>query len=80
MSIWQGLVGQDRVVAVLQRAIARDRVPHAYLFSGPAGAPMLETAMGLTNGAVDVELRLLAAYAVALLAMSLLLYDHLWED
>ena len=26
------------------------------------------------------SLRLLAAYAVALLAASLLLYDHLWED
>ena len=29
---------------------------------------------------VTAELRLLAAYAVALLAASLLLYDHLWED
>ncbi|MEO6772140.1 MAG: hypothetical protein ABI467_03850 [Kofleriaceae bacterium] len=47
MSIWHGLVGQDRVVAVLQRAITRDRVPHAYLFSGPTGAPMLDTAMAL---------------------------------
>lgn len=47
MSIWQGLVGQDRVVAILQRAIQRDRVPHAYLFSGPSGAPMLDTATAL---------------------------------
>jgi len=33
-----------------------------------------------SGGTVDGELRLLGAYAVALLAVSLLLYDHLWED
>jgi DNA polymerase-3 subunit delta' len=51
VSIWQGLPGrgsgQDRVAALLKGAIARDRVPHAYLFSGPAGAPMMDTAMAL---------------------------------
>lgn len=47
MSIWQGLAAQDRVVSVLQRAIARERVPHAYLFSGPAGAPMMDMATAL---------------------------------
>src|SRR5512146_2376054 len=45
--MWQGLVGQDRVVALLRRAIERGRVPHAYLFSGPAGAPMQDTAIAL---------------------------------
>jgi len=58
VSIWQGLPGrgsgQDRVAALLQRAIARDRVPHAYLFSGPAGAPMMDTAMALAC-ALDCE-------------------------
>lgn len=34
-------------MAHLRRAIARDRVPHAYLFSGPAGAPLVDTAMAL---------------------------------
>jgi hypothetical protein len=29
---------------------------------------------------VGPDARLLAAYAVALLGASLLLYDHLWED
>jgi hypothetical protein len=29
---------------------------------------------------VGAELRLLSAYAVAMLAAGLLLYDHLWED
>jgi DNA polymerase III delta' subunit len=32
---------------MLRRAIERSRVPHAYLFSGPAGAPMLDTAISL---------------------------------
>ena len=44
MSLWQGLSGQDRVVGLLRRAIERSRVPHAYLFSGPVGAPLLDTA------------------------------------
>lgn len=47
MSAWQGLHGQDRVVAQLQRAIERDRVPHAYLLSGPRGAPTYDLALAL---------------------------------
>ena len=47
MSIWDGLAGQERVVAVLRRAIERGRVPHAYLFSGPPGAPMGDVAVAL---------------------------------
>ena len=47
MSLWQGLSGQDRVVGLLRRAIERGRVPHAYLFSGPVGAPLLDTAHAL---------------------------------
>lgn len=31
-------IGQDELVADLQRAIARDRVGHAYLFRGPEGS------------------------------------------
>jgi DNA polymerase-3 subunit delta' len=38
---------QDRATAQLRRAIAAERVPHAYLFSGPNGAPMTETALAL---------------------------------
>jgi len=41
--MWQG-IGQDRVTDLLRRAIERDRVPNAYLFSGPPGAPLLDTA------------------------------------
>lgn len=58
------------------------------LFAGislPLLLPVLAAAVGGTRemwagNAVDGALRLLAAYAVALLAASLLLYDHLWED
>ena len=47
MSVWQVHRGQDRAIAHLQRAIARDRVPHAYLFSGPPGAPLVDLALAL---------------------------------
>ena len=47
MSVWQALTGQDRVVAQLRRAIERGRVPHAYLMTGPRGAPLHDTALAL---------------------------------
>ncbi|MEO8702584.1 MAG: hypothetical protein ABI867_21245 [Kofleriaceae bacterium] len=47
MSVWQGLANQDRVIALLRRAIELDRVPHAYLFAGPPGAPMYDTGIAL---------------------------------
>ena len=47
MSVWQGIQGQDRVIAQLRRAIERERVPHAYLFAGPPGAPLVDTALAL---------------------------------
>ena len=58
------------------------------LFAGislPLLLPVLAAAVGGTREMwvghpVASSLRLLAAYAVALLAASLLLYDHLWED
>ena len=58
------------------------------LFAGvslPVLLPVLAAAVGGTRGQwqshdVTGEIKLLAAYAVALLAVSLLLYDHLWEE
>jgi DNA polymerase-3 subunit delta' len=47
VSVWTGIPSQGRVVAQLRRAIESDRVPHAYLFSGPRGAPMYDTAIAL---------------------------------
>jgi DNA polymerase-3 subunit delta' len=45
--MWQRLSSQPRVVAQLQRAIARGRLPHALLFSGPPGAPLGDAALAL---------------------------------
>jgi hypothetical protein len=47
VSVWQGLQGQERAVAQLRRSIDRGRVPHAYLFSGPPGAPLVDAAIAL---------------------------------
>jgi DNA polymerase-3 subunit delta' len=47
VSVWQGLVGQERAVAQLCRSIERGRVPHASLFSGPPGAPLVDAAIAL---------------------------------
>jgi DNA polymerase III delta' subunit len=41
--------GQDRVVALLRRAIEQNRLAHAYLFSGPIGAPLVDTALALAG-------------------------------
>src|SRR5664280_3034463 len=38
------LRGQDHVVRALQGAVARERVSHAYLFSGPRGTGKTTTA------------------------------------
>ncbi|MGI9156657.1 MAG: DNA polymerase III subunit delta' [Marmoricola sp.] len=37
MTVWDGLVGQTRVVETLQRAVAGD-MTHAWLFTGPPGS------------------------------------------
>jgi DNA polymerase III delta' subunit len=42
-----GISGQDAAIAQLVRAIEKDRVPHAYLFSGPRGAPLYDSAQAL---------------------------------
>jgi DNA polymerase-3 subunit delta' len=47
VSVWQGLHDQERAIAQLRRSIERGRVPHAYLFSGPPGAPLVDAAIAL---------------------------------
>ena len=49
MSVWTEFRGQERVVAQLRRAIERDRVPHAYLMSGPSGSPLVDVALALAS-------------------------------
>ena len=74
--------------ATLVGAIIAQTRGRGALFAGvsvPILLPVLAAAVGgmraqWVGGPVAAEARLLAAYAVALLAASLLLYDHLWED
>jgi heme exporter protein B len=74
--------------ATLIGAVIAQTRGRAALFAGaslPVLLPVLAAAVSGTKsvwagGSPAAELRLLAAYAVAVLAVSLLLYDHLWED
>jgi heme exporter protein B len=74
--------------STLVGAIIAQTRGRAALFAGvsfPLLLPVLAAAVSGTraqwNGvSVAGELKLLAAYAIALFAASLLLYDHLWED
>lgn len=43
------IVGQDEAVGRLQRAMAGDRMPHAFLFLGPAGVGRRTTALALAG-------------------------------
>ena len=46
---FKDIYGQDRQTAVLQRTIARGRIPHAYLFYGIKGIGKKTTAMALAK-------------------------------
>lgn len=46
---WHWVVGQPRVVDVLRRAVAADRVAHAYLFHGPDGTGKRVAALALAQ-------------------------------
>ncbi|HEV3031675.1 MAG TPA: DNA polymerase III subunit delta' [Polyangia bacterium] len=44
---WSDVIGQERVVEGLARAVGSGRVPHAYLFEGPPGVGKRGAALGL---------------------------------
>jgi DNA polymerase-3 subunit delta' len=48
--VWAGIVGQSAAVALLQRAIAGDRLAHAYAFVGPSGVGRRLTAVAPARG------------------------------
>ena len=82
-----GSLGLAAATTLVGAVIAQTRGRGA-LFAAvslPILLPVLAGAVSGTRGQwngvpVDAELRLLGAYAAALLGMSLILYDHLWED
>ncbi|MHC4984012.1 MAG: DNA polymerase III subunit, partial [Planctomycetota bacterium] len=43
------IVGQEDAISRLQRAMAAERVPHAYIFAGPAGVGRRTTAVALAR-------------------------------
>ncbi|MDO9546124.1 MAG: DNA polymerase III subunit gamma/tau [Pelolinea sp.] len=41
---WDAVVGQDHIIRTLKNAMAKNRIAHAYLFSGPRGTGKTSTA------------------------------------
>jgi DNA polymerase-3 subunit delta' len=53
--VWRAVVGQDAALGVLARAVAADRVGHAYAFVGPAGVGRRLAALGLAQACLCAE-------------------------
>lgn len=49
MPTLQQIRGQERALGALRRALASDRVPHAYLFAGPASSGKYTTGLALAT-------------------------------
>jgi len=41
---WDGIIGQDHIIRTLHNSLAKNRIAHAYLFSGPRGTGKTSTA------------------------------------
>ena len=52
LGVWGGIVGQSAAVGLLQRAIALDRLAHAYAFVGPSGVGRRLTAVAFAQAAL----------------------------
>jgi DNA polymerase-3 subunit delta' len=50
--VWAGILGQPAALALLQRAIAQDRVAHAYAFVGPSGVGRRLAAVAFAQAAL----------------------------
>jgi DNA polymerase-3 subunit delta' len=53
----EAIEGQPRAVALLRRALAADRVAHAYAFLGPAGSGRMTTALAFAQAILCREVR-----------------------
>jgi DNA polymerase-3 subunit delta' len=51
-AVWAGILGQPAALALLQRAIAQDRLAHAYAFVGPSGVGRRRTALAFAQAAL----------------------------
>ena len=51
-AVWAGILGQPAALALLQRAIARDRLAHAYAFVGPSGVGRRLAALAFAQAAL----------------------------
>jgi DNA polymerase III subunit delta' len=51
-AVWAGIVGQPAALALLQRAIAQDRLAHAYAFVGPSGVGRRRAALAFAQAAL----------------------------
>ena len=49
MMLFDNIQGQESAIATLRRALASDRLGHAYLFTGPAGVGKKRTALALAQ-------------------------------
>ena len=52
MDYFQNIVGQDRAVSTLQKALISDHISHAYLFIGPQGVGKFCTAQALARAII----------------------------
>lgn len=50
---WGSIIGQDRAVNVLQKALASGRIPHAWIFHGPQGVGKFTTALTFAATLMD---------------------------
>ena len=50
--VWAGIVGQPAAVSLLRRAVALDRLAHAYAFVGPSGVGRRLTAVAFAQAAL----------------------------
>lgn len=54
-AVWEGIIGQERAVDVLARAVAQGSVGHAWVWTGPEGVGQDEAARALTAALVCSE-------------------------
>lgn len=52
MKYFQGIVGHDAIIAVLEKALQKGHLSHAYLFVGPAGVGKLTTALAMAQAVI----------------------------